>query len=30
MEHEIEIYNIDEYKLLGLFEQMVRIHYTQM
>lgn len=28
--NEIDIYNIDDDKLLGLFEQMVRIHYTQM
>jgi hypothetical protein len=27
--NEIDIYNIDEDKLLGLFEQMVRIHYAQ-
>ena len=28
--NDIDINNIDEDKLLGLFEQMVRIHYTQM
>lgn len=28
--NEIDIYNIDDDKLLGLFEQIVRIHYTQM
>ena len=28
--NEIDINSIDEDKLLGLFEQMVRIHYTQM
>ena len=28
--NEIDIYTIDDDKLLGLFEQMVRIHYTQM
>jgi len=27
--NEIDIRNIDEDKLLGLFEQMVRIHYAQ-
>ena len=27
--NEIDISNIDEDKLLGLFEQMVRIHYAQ-
>jgi len=28
--NKIDINNIDEDKLLGLFEQMVRIHYAQM
>ena len=28
--NDIDIYNIDEDKLLGLFEQMVRLHYVQM
>jgi len=27
--NEIDIYSIDNDKLLGLFEQMVRIHYMQ-
>ena len=28
--NDIDIYNIDEDKLLGLFEQMVRLHYAQL